>query len=175
LVVLLGYTRTFTRTDQWRNQARYEVSGNLVCGFRQEAEREGELDFVLYFGREVGLPVRTLFRGLFESFLARRNVTVVRFEPVYCPKCGAALERAVARTKLREGKTFAFCNDCGEKTPLPKSEAPIQLIRRVKVEVEAQRRAADQRSRFERTPSVNSPRPTFCAGHAAPPLLMSGR
>jgi GTPase SAR1 family protein len=149
LVVLLGYTRTFTRTDQWRNQARYEVSGNLVCGFRQEAEREGELDFVLYFGREVGLPVRTLFRGLFESFLARRNVTVVRFEPVYCPKCGAALERAVARTKLREGKTFAFCNDCGEKTPLPKSEAPIQLIRRVKVEVEAQRRAADQRSRFE--------------------------
>ena len=149
LVVLLGYTRTFTRTDQWRNQARYEVSGNLVCGFRQEAEREGELDFVLYFGREVGTPARTLFRGLFESFLARRNVTVVRFEPVYCPGCGAALERAVARTKLREGKTFAFCNDCGEKTPLPKSEEPIQLIRRVKVEVEGQRRAADQRSRFE--------------------------
>jgi small GTP-binding protein len=151
LVVLLGYTRTFTRTDQWRNQARYEVSGNLVCGFRQEAEREGELDFVLYFGREVGTPARTLFRGLFESFLARRNVTVVRFEPVYCPGCGAALERAVARTKLREGKTFAFCNDCGEKTPLPKSEEPIQLIRRVKVEVEGQRRAADQRSRFERS------------------------
>jgi hypothetical protein len=27
----------------------------------------------------------------------------------------------------------------------------------------------------ECNPSVNSPRPTFCAEHAAPPLLMSGR
>src|SRR5205085_2754956 len=25
LVVLLGYTQTFTRTDQWHNQARYEM------------------------------------------------------------------------------------------------------------------------------------------------------
>jgi integrase len=28
---------------------------------------------------------------------------------------------------------------------------------------------------LQSNPSVNSPRPTFCAGHAAPPLLMSGR
>ena len=47
LVVLLGYTHTFTRTAQWHNNARYEVGDGLVCGFRQEAERDGELDFVL--------------------------------------------------------------------------------------------------------------------------------
>ena len=84
LVVLLGYTHSFTRTAQWHNNARYEVGDGLVCGFRQEAERDGELDFVLCFGPDVGLPVRTLFQGLFESFLARRNLTVVRHEPVRC-------------------------------------------------------------------------------------------
>ena len=86
LVVLLGYTHTFTRTDQWHNHARYEVGDGLVCGFRQEAERDGELDFVLYFGPNVGRPVRTLFQGLFESFLARRNLTVFRYEPVRAQK-----------------------------------------------------------------------------------------
>jgi hypothetical protein len=50
LVVLLGYTHTFTRTSQWQNQARYEVGNGQVCGFRLEEERAGELDFVLYFG-----------------------------------------------------------------------------------------------------------------------------
>ena len=34
LVVLLGYTHTFTRTAQWHNNARYEVGDKLVCGFR---------------------------------------------------------------------------------------------------------------------------------------------
>ena len=47
LVVLLGYTHTFTRTNQWKNQARYEVGNGLVCAFRQEGESEGELQFVL--------------------------------------------------------------------------------------------------------------------------------
>src|SRR5215469_15872870 len=66
LVVLLGYTHTFTRTAQWQNNARYEVGNGLVCGFRQEGERDGELDFVFCFGPSVGLPVRKLFQGLFE-------------------------------------------------------------------------------------------------------------
>ena len=102
LVVLLGYTHTFTRTDQWRNQARYEVGDRLVCGFRLDAERDGEMDFVLYFGVNVGRPVRTLFQGLFESFLARRNLTVFRYEPVACSK-GHPLNRAVVREQLTVG------------------------------------------------------------------------
>jgi len=149
LVVLLGYTHTFTRTAQWQNNARYEMGDGLVCGFRQEAERDGELDFVLCFGPQVGQPVRTLFQGLFESFLARRNLTVLRYEPVRCIKCGQLLDRSVVRQRLKEGKTFAFCNDCGEKLTLPAMAEPIQLTREAQAEVETQRRAAEQRTRFE--------------------------
>jgi small GTP-binding protein len=151
LVVLLGYTHTFTRTNQWQNNARYEVGEGLACGFWQEAERDGELDFVLCFGPGVGGPVRTLFQGLFESFLARRNLTVIRYEPLRCtnPQCGHLLDRSVVRQRMKEGKTFAFCNDCGEKLILPKMAEPIQLTREVQAEVEAQRRTADQRTYFE--------------------------
>jgi len=149
LVVLLGYTHAFTRTAQWQNNARYEVGDGLVCGFRQEAERDGELDFVLCFGPSVGAPVRTLFQGLFESFLGRRNLTVLRYEPVRCSKCSHLLDRSVVRQRLKEGKTFAFCNDCGEKLTLPKMAEPIQLTREEQNQVETQRRAAEQRTRFE--------------------------
>jgi len=151
LVVLLGYTHTFTRTAQWHNNARYEVGDGLMCGFRQEAERDGELDFVLCFGPRAGLPVRTLFQGLFESFLARRNLTVMRYEPVRCTdvKCGHLLDRSVVRQRLKEGKTFAFCNDRGARLTLPTMAEPIQLTRAVQTEVESQRRAAEQRTRFE--------------------------
>jgi len=148
LVVLLGYTHTFTRTNQWRNQARYEVGNGLVCGFRQEGEREGELDFVLSYGTDVGEPIQRLFQSLFESFLGRRNLTVLRYEPVNCPK-GHQLDRGVVRKRVAAGAGFAFCAECGEKAPLPKADRPIQLTRRRADEVEAQRRAADQRSRFE--------------------------
>jgi small GTP-binding protein len=152
LVVLLGYTHTFTRTAQWHDNARYEVGDDrLVCGFRQEHERDGELDFVLCFAPKVGLPVRILFQGLFESFLARRNLTVLRYEPVRCAnaECGHLLDRSVVRQRLKEGKTFAFCNDCGEELTLPKMAEPIQLTREEQAEVEVQRRTAERRTRFE--------------------------
>ncbi len=148
LVVLLGYTHTFTRTNQWQNNARYEVGDGLVCGFRQEGERDGELDFVLCFGPKVGQPVRTLFQGLFESFLARRNLTVIRYEPVVCSK-GHPLNRNVVRELLQHGDDFAFCSKCGEKLTLPKMAEPIQLTREAQADVDAQRRAAEQRTRFE--------------------------
>jgi small GTP-binding protein len=148
LVVLLGYTHTFTRTAQWQNNARYEVGDGLVCGFRQEAERDGELDFVLCFGPSVGAPVRTLFQGLFESFLARRNLTVLRYEPVRCSK-SHTLNRAVVREALQHGEESAFCSKCGEKLTLPKMAEPIQLTREEQAQVETQRRAAEQRTRFE--------------------------
>jgi small GTP-binding protein len=150
LVVLLGYTHTFTpRTAQWQKNARYEMGDGWVCGFRQEAEHDGELEFVLCFGPSVSLPVRTVFQGLFESFLERRNLTVRRYEPVRCTKCGHLLDRSVVRQRLKEKKTFAFCNDCGKKLALPAMEEPIQLTQEVQAEVETQRRAAEQRTRFE--------------------------
>jgi WD40 repeat protein len=148
LVVLLGYTDVFTRTKQWRNQAEYVVGDGLVCGFRLEAEREGELDFVLSFGPAVGAPVRMLFQGLFESFLARRDLTVRRFEPVTCGK-GHQLNRAVVREQLADGNETVFCTRCGEQLSLPRADVPIQLTRDQSASLDTQRRAAGQRSRFE--------------------------
>jgi GTPase SAR1 family protein len=151
LVVLLGYTHTFVRTSQWRNNARYEIGDGLVCGFRQEAERDGELDFVLRFGSDVSPSVRTLFQGLFESFLGRRNLTVTRYEPVRCANatCGHLLDRSIVRQRMKEGKNLAFCNNCGVKVTLPKVSEPIQSTRAVAAEVELQRNTAEQRTRFE--------------------------
>jgi small GTP-binding protein len=148
LVVLLGYTHTFTRTAQWQNNARYEVGDGLVCGFRQEADPDGELSFVLSFGPKVGPPVRILFQGLFESFLARRNLTVLRYEPVRCSK-GHSLNRTVVREALQDGTEIAFCSKCGEKLTLPKMAEPIQLTLEEQTQVDTQRRAAEQRTLFE--------------------------
>jgi WD40 repeat protein len=148
LVVLLGYTGTFTRRDQWRGQARYVVGSDLVCGFRVEAEREGELDFVLYFGKDVGRPVRTLFQSLVESFLGRRNLSVRRYEPVTCPN-GHQLNRAVVREQLADGNEHAFCPRCGGRASLPSAEAGIELSHQQEVKVHVERRAALERSQFE--------------------------
>jgi len=148
LVVLMGYTQTFTRTNQWRSQARYEVGQGHVCGFRQEEERAGELDFVLYFSAQTPAPVQTLFQSLFENFLARRNLTVRRFEPAMCSN-GHVLNRAVVRERVSVGANVAFCSQCGEKIRLPKADKPIQMTKHQAKEVAADRQAADQRSRFE--------------------------
>jgi hypothetical protein len=148
LVVLLGYTEKFKRTDQWRNQARYEIGEGLICGFRQDGERDGELDLVLYFGVDVGPPVRTLFQGLVESFLARPSLNIVRYEPVMC-SLGHALNRAVLRDHVHAGKSFAFCSDCGERLALPKTDKPIQLTQTEYRKVRVQQSFAIQRTQFE--------------------------
>ncbi|MBV9142888.1 MAG: TIR domain-containing protein [Pseudonocardiales bacterium] len=148
LVVLLGYTRTFTRTNQWRDHARYVVGDGLVCGLRQEAEREGELDFVLYFGATVGTPIRTLFQSLFETFLARRQLTVRRYEAVWCAN-GHQLHRAVVRERLGRGANYAFCPECGQQVALPAADTPIELTRAQAADRDTQCQAANRRSRFE--------------------------
>ncbi len=149
LVVLLGYTQTFTRTNQWQSQARYEVGDGLISGFRQDSsDREGELNLVLYFGTNIGKPVRSLFQGLFESFLARRNLSVFRYEPVVCAN-KHPVNRAVVRGRLRDGKEFAFCEECGDKVMLPKADEPIQLTQTERRKVDEQQWFAAQRSRFE--------------------------
>lgn len=148
LVVLLGYTHTFTRTAQWQNNARYESGDGLVCGFKQDAERDGELDLVLCFAPKVGAPVRTFFQGLFESFMARRNLTIVRYDPVKCSK-GHQMNRSVVREAMQHGDETSFCSKCGEQLRLPKMAEPIQLTKEAQAEVDEQRRAAEQRTRFE--------------------------
>ncbi len=148
LVVLMGYTQTFTCANQWHNHARYEVENGQVCGFRLEAERAGELDFFLYFGADTVAAVRMLFQGLFENFLARPNVMVRRLEYVTCSK-GHPLNRAVVREQMASGAESAYCPKCGEKIPLPKVDQPIQLTKVQAEAVETDRHAAHHRSRFE--------------------------
>jgi small GTP-binding protein len=150
LVVLLSYTHTFKRAGQWRNNARYEIGDGLICGFRLEEddEREGEFDLILYYGLDVGLPIRTLFQGLFESFLARRNLTVTRREILHCDN-GHQQDRMIVRRAMVHARAFLFCSDCGEKVKLPRAEEPIQWTREVQAEVESQSRIAAQRTRFE--------------------------
>jgi hypothetical protein len=53
------------------------------------------------------------------------------------------------RERMRTGKDFTFCNDCGNKIHLPSTEEPIQLAREDRGQIEAQRRAAEQRTAFE--------------------------
>ncbi len=147
LVVLLGYTSTFTRTNQWRDHARYVVGDGLLCGLRKEAEREGELDFVICFGATAGTPIRTLFQSLFESFLARRELTVRRYEAVRCAN-GPQLNRAVVRERLAQGANYAFCPECGQWVALPPADTPIELTR-AQADRDTQRQVASRRSRFE--------------------------
>ena len=96
-------TRTPSRHQPMAQQPRYHQADGLVCGFRQEAERDGELDFVLCFCPTVGQPVRTLFQGLFKNSLPGADLTVKRYEPVRCSK-GHQLNRAVVREALQHGK-----------------------------------------------------------------------
>jgi small GTP-binding protein len=149
LVVLLGYTATFTRTNQWRDHARYVVGQDMICGFRLEAEREGEVDFVLYFGTSVGAPIRTLFQSLFESFLAGGNLEVGRFTPVICAN-GHQLNRSAVREQVAKRNPSMFCPDCGERATIPSVDAPIALSDDEAADLRDERQEVAQRSRFER-------------------------
>ncbi|HEV7402051.1 MAG TPA: TIR domain-containing protein, partial [Chthoniobacteraceae bacterium] len=147
LVVLLGYTSTFTRIAHWQNNARYEVADGTVCGFRLVAEGDGELDLTLCFSSP-SRPVRRIFEGLFESCLGRRNLSVTRHEPIHCGKCGNRLDRAVIRQQREAKKNFAFCSNCGKKLKLA-AEEPIQQAHEHQTAVETQRHQAEARTRFE--------------------------
>ncbi|MBX6752326.1 MAG: hypothetical protein IRY85_22140, partial [Micromonosporaceae bacterium] len=81
IVVILGYTNTFSRTDQWRNHARYTVGDGLECELRVETEGPGELTLVVSFGRDVPDRIRALFQGLVESLLDRRDLVVAGVPP----------------------------------------------------------------------------------------------
>lgn len=118
LVVLLGYTPSFVRINQWQNQAQYVMGEGEICGFRTIADREGEIELVLYYSRRMPAEGRQQFQELFERFLYQRDVQVTRYPPVACPE-GHLLERATVVRLTREGKGFAFCAECGAQVELP--------------------------------------------------------
>lgn len=126
LVVLLGYTSSFNRINQWQNQAQYETDKGDICGFRLIEDREGEIELVLYYGNRMPKEHRSDFQKLFEQFLYQREVEVIKFPPVVCPN-GHRQERATVVKRSREGKESVFCDECGAKTDLPNLEQP-QMI-----------------------------------------------
>jgi WD40 repeat protein len=146
VVVILGYTSTFMRTDQWRNHARYVMGDDLVCDLRVEPEASGELTFVISYGPNVGANVRTLFQSLVESLLSRPDLTVQRYPRITCAR-GHRLARSVQRDRLADG--YAFCPGCGERLTLPPSETPVKLTMQQAGATAADRRVANDRSRFE--------------------------
>jgi small GTP-binding protein len=148
LVVLLGYTPSFNRINQWQNQAQYEMGEGEICGFRLIEDREGEIEVVLYYGDRLPTRGRTQFQGLFEQFLYQRDVEVTRFPPVACPK-GHRQERATVIKRVREGKRFVFCEECGEKTDLSDFDKPQTIGIGASPWLQREEAAARLRSTYE--------------------------
>lgn len=126
LVVLLGYTPSFSRINQWQNQAQYEMGAGEICGFRLIEDREGEIELVIYYGERLPPAGRISFQALFEQFLYQRDVQVTRFPPVVCPN-GHRQKRATVVERVREGKRFVFCDECGSRTELPDLDRPHSI------------------------------------------------
>jgi GTPase SAR1 family protein len=148
LVVQLGYTNTFTRTNQWQNQAEYETARGDVCGFRQVNEREGEIELVLYYSKEKA-GARPLFQGLFEEFLRGRDVDITKFPPVQCPKCGYRQQRTEVVKRIGEGKGFLFCGECGKKIALPKEGERVALSQPQRRQLGREQERTRRRTAFE--------------------------
>jgi hypothetical protein len=148
LVVLLGYTPTFNRINQWQNQAQYEMGENEICGFRLIEDREGEIEVVLYYGDQLPPHGRAQFQQLFEHFLYQRDVEVTRFPPVICPK-GHRQERATIIKRVREGKRFVHCEECGARTDLPNFDQPQTIGIGASPWLQREEAAAHLRSAYE--------------------------
>lgn len=148
LVVLLGYTPTFSRINQWQYQAQYEMGAGQLCGFRMIEDREGEIELVLYYGDQLPLEGRARFQELFEQFLYQRDVEVTRFPPVQCVN-EHRLERATVIKRVRDGKDFAFCEECGEKTALPDFAQPQTIGIGASPWLQREEAAARLRSAYE--------------------------
>lgn len=170
LVVLLGYTPSFTRINQWQNQAQYEMGEGEICGFRLIEDREGEIEVVLYYGDRLPPLGRTQFQGLFEQFLYQRDVEATRFPPVVCPK-GHRQERATVIKRVREGKRFVHCEECGAKTDLPDFDKPQTIGISVSLWLQREEAAARLRSKYEvQLTSIKS----YRRGWATPRCYVSG-
>jgi len=148
LVVSIGYTNNARKCEHWHNQARYDFGEGDVCGFRHE-EGDGGAGFVLYWGKNTRDATRTLFRGLFERLLERPKVSVTRYDPAVCRKCGHLHNWRIVRDRRLQGKDFAHCSDCGRKLALPEVRELTPQAQQVESSIEVQTRIVDARTNFE--------------------------
>lgn len=148
LVVLLGYTPSFTRINQWQNQAQYGMGESEICGFRLIEDREGEIELVLYYGDRMPAGGRAKFQELFEQFLYQRDVSVTRFPPVICVNRHQQ-KRATVVERVRERKPFMFCDECGDKITLPDFDKPQTIGIGASPWLQREEAAARLRSAYE--------------------------
>lgn len=148
LVVLLGYTPSFTRINQWQNQAQYEMDEGEICGFRVIEDREGEIELVLYYGERMPASGRDKFQELFEQFLHQREVGVTRFPPVICPNKHRQKREAVMEA-VREHLPSLYCYKCGTKTDLPRFDVPETIGIGASPWLQREEAAAHLRSAYE--------------------------
>ena len=148
LVVLLGYTPSFTRINQWQNQAQYEMGEGEICGFRLIEDREGEIEFVLYYSEQMPAGGRVKFRELSEQFLYQRDVEITPFPPVVCIN-GHQQKRSAVMEAVREGLRSLFCYRCGKQTDLPNFEQPKTIGIGASAWLQQEEAAARLRSKYE--------------------------
>ncbi|MEK6262014.1 MAG: TIR domain-containing protein [Planctomycetota bacterium] len=148
VVVLLGYTNAFLRTDQAQDVAYFEYGQDEICGVRQIMDLSGVRTFVLFFNAKASKQAREVFEGLVEKILGQKNVQVRRLRPVRCSKCQTLVDRAVMSRRLTQGKTFVWCEECGKKVVLPPDE-PLHLQPTERAEVAHEEAIAEMRTRFE--------------------------
>jgi hypothetical protein len=147
LVVLLGYSNTFVRSNQWGDRAEYVVGDGLICGFQLHPLGEGELGFSTYFDEAVPRPHRRLFEALFESFLVRRDLVTTRYERAQCVN-GHEISIADIRLRLEEAATDVYCVRCGDRVALVGIEGSHRSGASPPG-VESERVAVSARGRFE--------------------------
>jgi small GTP-binding protein len=150
LVVLLGYTNVFTRTNQWQDQAQYAMGEREVCGFRQlRTGLEGEVEFVLYYAKDIGQPTQFLFQGLFERFLTRRRVKVTRYPPVICRECKYRQGREEVVRRVRGKRGTMRCSECGEGIDLADVGEVVTPGQIHRDQISQERATADLRTKYE--------------------------
>jgi small GTP-binding protein len=119
MVVQLGYTNIFRRDHHWQNQAEYELEAGVCCSFRQIVDRTGEIELILSYSRAAGEDTRGLFQGIFERFLKRRKVQIVRFPAVTCGNGHLQIRSNLVRA-IDGARPSFFCSECGVEIKTPR-------------------------------------------------------
>lgn len=148
LVVRLGYSNLFEKKHCWYNNAQYTAPDGTLCGFRQIADREGEREFILFFTKDSVSLQRRIFESFFESLLDPHRLQIERFPIVHCTACGERQTRQNIINRIRQGKDFVFCSECGERITLTLAPS-LTLTAKEKRHMEEARRTAQAHTRYE--------------------------
>lgn len=147
LVVLLGYTNLFLRTDQAHDVAWFASDHDELSGVRQLREDDART-LVLLFSQNVREQTRAVFEGLVEQMLSRREVGVRRLRPIKCSRCHTPVDRAVMARRLKSGKPRVFCEECAAPIVLPPDE-PLAVKPAEQATIAHEGAVAERRTRFE--------------------------